>query len=1015
MISGVKAQLSLANTPENVKKIVIKFSGPELVKKTFSCEYKLTVMHSNPEKHIELEGKSLVSVSKMSTLVMTNINQSDINDYLIENQLNIKINISLTEKKHRPTNTAKKVGTSKRPAVNPNYISKNETGFVGLINQGATCYMNSMLQALYSITAFRRMIYNMPTAGTDDIEKSIPLNLQHLFYYMQTSTTAVTTKYLTRSFGWDAIETGFQQDIQEFCRVLLDNLETKLTKAGRKDEISQMFRGKMQKVIKAVDCPYVSTKDDYFYDITLTVDGYKTLEESLESLFASFEYSDYNTESEYGRRTVSVSDKLVELPPILFFHLSRFVYDNFGNISKLNSRFEFPKELDLSKYIEDSLYELTGVLVHSGSVNGGHYYAFLKPTEEPKWYRFDDSLVTLEKEDAAIRDNFGSNERYGGTSAYYLIYTKKNMISELYKPITLEEIPEHVKNTVKEIDNYNQKLLEQKESEKGLVSIDLIDETILKQNTENMEFGFLGKPIETVTIDRTQTTEDLYNIVSQKMNLDLNKFRLWLTEIFQIPVLPLLHSKSQKISIIRSFFTGNSTIFIQKKREEDPDDLKKDNIVVYLKFYFHETKKLVYLFSETVSLKSNINTLFKKVNEALGYPPNEELLVFQELQSRTANPAKTNESFSANLIDSGTILIFQRNPKSPHLHTTYQFTSPVKPETVSQEENTIYKILPHLQDGTVSSYFEEKFKMIPLAVYDYNLNEEKLLCKINFPPSISLPDFKYYISQMAKIEFDPEKEAMLLLPNDSCNGPSVKPISSKYHLRDLFCSNVTVLFMKIVKGIKDSEIEKYNNYKVQFSNDSFNIIYDDLVFMPKESTPYQLYQEIRKSGIEVKSGKLRCLLINRGTFSEKIDMIKPVPYDLLTVRIEVVPEHQENEDDGKIIPAALCHVDGFGTKIFFKQPFMAKIYNDKFEKTVTTIKNWLPLVDDDVKFTIVNPSIEPENDQNIFDELKEFSQLHIIFKNPKAFEKPKDIASWVTECSSCSCSCSHQRSLKIYN
>jgi len=37
------------------------------------------------------------------------------------------------------------------------YDSKKETGMVGLLNQGATCYMNSMLQALYHLPTFRRV------------------------------------------------------------------------------------------------------------------------------------------------------------------------------------------------------------------------------------------------------------------------------------------------------------------------------------------------------------------------------------------------------------------------------------------------------------------------------------------------------------------------------------------------------------------------------------------------------------------------------------------------------------------------------------------------------------------------------------------------------------------------------------------------------------------------------------------------------------------------------------------
>jgi ubiquitin carboxyl-terminal hydrolase 7 len=38
-----------------------------------------------------------------------------------------------------------------------NYDSKKETGYVGLKNQGATCYLNSLIQSLFFTNAFRKV------------------------------------------------------------------------------------------------------------------------------------------------------------------------------------------------------------------------------------------------------------------------------------------------------------------------------------------------------------------------------------------------------------------------------------------------------------------------------------------------------------------------------------------------------------------------------------------------------------------------------------------------------------------------------------------------------------------------------------------------------------------------------------------------------------------------------------------------------------------------------------------
>jgi ubiquitin carboxyl-terminal hydrolase 7 len=62
-------------------------------------------------------------------------------------------------------------------------------------------------------------VYKMPTES-DDSTKSVALALQRVFHELQFCDKPVGTKKLTKSFGWETLDSFMQHDVQEFLRVV---------------------------------------------------------------------------------------------------------------------------------------------------------------------------------------------------------------------------------------------------------------------------------------------------------------------------------------------------------------------------------------------------------------------------------------------------------------------------------------------------------------------------------------------------------------------------------------------------------------------------------------------------------------------------------------------------------------------------------------------------------------------------------------------------------------------------
>lgn len=359
-----------------------------------------------------------------------------------------------------------------------NYDSKKETGMVGLKNQGATCYLNSLLQSLYFTNAFRKAVYQIPTESEQERSNSA-YALQRLFYQLQTSNVAVSTNELTASFGWDSRQIFEQQDVQELSRILMERMEEKMKGTEAENALPKMFVGKMKTYISCINVPYESSRIEDFWDIQLNVSGNKNLDDSFRD-YIQVETMDgenkYFAEG-YGLQDAKKGVIFESFPDVLHLQLKRFEYDfNRDAMMKVNDRYEFPEVWDASPYLSESadrsepyLYHLHGILVHSGDLNAGHYYAFLKPTKDSPYFKFDDDRVTRATVKEALEENFGgdytnlvngNNQQrnpYTRTwstkrsmSAYMLVYIRENRLDHVLLKDEEVQPPAHLGMSIRD-------------------------------------------------------------------------------------------------------------------------------------------------------------------------------------------------------------------------------------------------------------------------------------------------------------------------------------------------------------------------------------------------------------------------------------------------------------------------------------------------------------------------------------------------------------------------------------
>uniref|UniRef100_A0A671WP90 Ubiquitin carboxyl-terminal hydrolase 25 n=1 Tax=Sparus aurata TaxID=8175 RepID=A0A671WP90_SPAAU len=251
---------------------------------------------------------------------------------------------------------------------NPHDRKRIDSCPVGLKNVGNTCWFSAVIQSLFNLLEFQRLVLNYsPPARVHDLprnqkeHRNLPFmqELRNLFSLMVGS----KRKYVDPSRAVEILKDAFkssesqQQDVSEFTHKLLDWLEDAFQMKAEEDRegekpknpMVELFYGRFLAVGVLEGKKFENT--EMFGQYPLQVNGFKDLHECLEAAMIEGEIESLHSAENSARS--GQEHWFTELPPVLTFELSRFEFNQaLGRPEKIHNKLEFPSMLYMDRYMD---------------------------------------------------------------------------------------------------------------------------------------------------------------------------------------------------------------------------------------------------------------------------------------------------------------------------------------------------------------------------------------------------------------------------------------------------------------------------------------------------------------------------------------------------------------------------------------------------------------------------------------------------------------------------------------
>ncbi|XP_077695870.1 ubiquitin carboxyl-terminal hydrolase 28 isoform X2 [Eretmochelys imbricata] len=237
---------------------------------------------------------------------------------------------------------------------------------VGMKNIGNTCWFSAVIQSLFQLPEFRRLVlgYSLPQRMLENYRSrsekrniAFMQELQCLFALM----LGTHRKFVDPTASLELLKGAFksadeqQQDVSEVTHKLLDWLEdafqlsVNVNSPQDKSEnpMVQLFYGTF--LTEGVHEGKTFSKIETFGQYPLQVNGYRNLNECLEGAMVEGEIEPLPSDQsvKYGQERW-----FTKLPPVLTFELSRFEFNqSLGQPEKIHNKLEFPQIIYMDRYL----------------------------------------------------------------------------------------------------------------------------------------------------------------------------------------------------------------------------------------------------------------------------------------------------------------------------------------------------------------------------------------------------------------------------------------------------------------------------------------------------------------------------------------------------------------------------------------------------------------------------------------------------------------------------------------